>query len=93
MAPRKSDRKSVAPSSLNPALAQLLGKMRDGGVEPVPEGWRTVAQLAAEWGISISTARYHLTRLVAAGLAECHMYRIQFGRTATADIHHYRILG
>jgi len=93
MAARKSNGKSVAPAGLNPALAQLLGKMRDGGVEPVPAGWHTVTELATDWGISTSTARYHVTRLVAAGLAECHMYRIRSGRMATADIHHYRILG
>jgi len=83
----------VASPCLNPALAQLLGKMRDGGVEAVPTGWRTVAELATEWGISSSTARYHLTRLVAAGLAEMRIYRVRSGRMATADIHHYRILG
>jgi len=83
----------VAPASLNPALAQLLGKMRDGGVEAVPAGWHTVTAMAAQWSISSSTARYHLTRLVAAGLAEMRIYRVRSGRMATADIHHYRILG
>ena len=69
MAARKSDGKSVANAQLNPALAELLGRLRDGGVEVVPDGWRTVTALATQWGTSISTARYQLTRLVAAGLA------------------------
>jgi len=30
---------------------------------------------------------------VAAGLAEMRIYRVRSGRMATADIHHYRILG
>jgi len=92
MAPRKSNGKSVAPASLNPALAELLGRLRDGGVEAVPAGWHTVTAMAAQWGISSSTARYHLTRLVSAGMAEVRTYRIRSGRMATADIHHYRIL-
>ena len=83
----------MAAAGLNPALAQLLGKMRDGGVESVPAGWHTVTAMAAQWCISSSTARYHLARLVAAGLAEMRIYRVRSGRMATADIHHYRILG
>jgi DNA-binding transcriptional ArsR family regulator len=82
----------VANAGLNPALAELLGRLRDGGVEAVPAGWHTVTAMAALWGISISTARYHLTRLVAAGLAEMRVYRVRCGRMATADIHHYRLL-
>jgi hypothetical protein len=82
----------VASTGLNPALAELLGRLRDGGVEAVPDGWHTVTAMATQWGISISTSRYHLTRLVAAGLAEMRIYRVRSGRMATADIHHYRIL-
>ena len=92
MAARKSDGKKVASPCLNPALADLLDRLRDGGVEVVPSGWHTVTAMAAQWGISISTTRYHLTRLVAAGLAEMRIYRVRSGRMATADIHHYRLL-
>jgi len=92
MAPRKSNGKSVASPCLNPALAQLLGRLRDGGVEAVPTGWRTVTELATEWAISTPTARYHLRRLLAAGLAEVREYRIRSGHMAVASVHHYRLL-
>jgi hypothetical protein len=92
MAARKSNGKRLANAQLNPALAELLGRLRDGGVEAVPDGWHTVTAMAAEWGISISTSRYHLTRLVTAGLAEMRTYRVRCGRMATADIYHYRLL-
>jgi len=92
MAPRKSDGKRLANAPLNPALAQLLGRLRDGGVEAVPEGWQTVTALATQWGISTPTARYHLRRLLAAGLAEVREYRIPSGNMAVASVHHYRLL-
>lgn len=82
----------MAPACLNPALAQLLGKMRDGGVDTVPAGWQTVTQLAIEWQISVPTARYHLKRLLAAELVEARSYRIPSGNMAVASVQHYRLL-
>lgn len=92
MVARKPNRKRVASPCLNPALAQLLGLMRDGGVEAVPDGWLTVTALATQWGISSPTARYHLRRLLAAGLVEVRQYRIPSGNMAVASVQHYRLL-
>ena len=92
MASRKPDRKSVASTGLNPTLAKLLSKLRDGGVECVPDGWQKVADIAAEWKISTATARHHLRRLLTAGLAEMRTFRVRSGNMATADVRHYRIM-
>lgn len=82
----------MASPCLNPALAQLLGRMRDGGVDTVPAGWKTVTQLAMEWQISVPTARHHLKRLLAAELVEDRSYRIPSGNMAVASVQHYRLL-
>lgn len=82
----------MAPTCLNPELNKLLGKMRDGGVDTVPTGWQTVAQLAIEWQISVPTARHHLKRLLAAELVEARSYRIPSGNMAVASVQHYRLL-
>ena len=92
MAARKSNGPNVASPCLNPALAQLLGRMRDGGVDTVPAGWHTVTQLAMEWQISVPTARHHLKRLLAAQLVEVRDYRIHSGNMAVASVQHYRLL-
>lgn len=81
----------MASACLNPTLNTLLTKMRDGGIEQVPAGWRTVAELATEWQITQPTARYHVTRLVAAGMMEMREFRIGSGNLAVQSIRHYRL--
>jgi DNA-binding transcriptional ArsR family regulator len=82
----------VAPASLNPALAQLLEKMRDGGADVVPAGWKTVTAWATEWKISQPTARYHLKRMLAAKMVEEREWRVQSGYMAVQNVKHYRLL-
>lgn len=73
--------------------AQLLIALRDAlkcHQEEVPDGWKTIHQLAEEWGFSVS----HTGRLVGMGvrkgLIEVKRFRISNGNRGVFPIQHYR---
>lgn len=82
----------MAPTCLNPELNKLLSRMRDGGADVVPAGWKTVTTWATEWKISQPTARYHLKRMLAAKMVEEREWRVQSGYMAVQNVKHYRLL-
>ena len=78
--------------SLNPALRELLTKIQRGKADVVPPGWRIASEWATEWGITGSTARHHLKRMVDNGLMECREFRVPSGNNAKFTLRHYKLL-
>jgi hypothetical protein len=73
--------------------AQLLTALRDAlkcRHEEVPDGWKTVHQLAEEWGFSVSHASRLITMGVRKGLIECRRFRITNGNRGVFPVQHYR---
>ena len=76
---------------LNPALKDLLAKIQRGKADVVPAGWMIASEWAAEWGITGSTARHHLKRMVDSGLMECREFRVPSGNNAKFTLRHYKL--
>jgi len=91
MAARKSNRRKLEAPKLNRTLRDLLSRLHRSGEDPVPDGFKTASQWAAEWRISTSTARYHVIRMTAAGMMERKLFRILTANGASYEIAHYAI--
>lgn len=70
-------------------LSDLVRALADGGIEPVPDGWHTMAELAREAGKSIPRASEVIRRGIAAGLVEVRTFRIRSG-SKVYPVPHYR---
>jgi hypothetical protein len=77
----------------DPDLAKWCAALAEPSVpaEPVPAGWFTVAHLAAEMRLDISTVSERLRRRITAGQAESKRFRILTGR-GVYPVPHYRLL-
>jgi predicted transcriptional regulator len=77
----------------DPDLAAWCAALAEPSVaaEPVPAGWFTVADLAAEMRLDISTISQRLRRRITAGQAESQRFRILTGR-GVYPVPHYRLL-
>jgi hypothetical protein len=70
-------------------LAKLARALDDSGIEPVPHGWHTIAELAREAGKSIPRTSEVIRRAIAAGLVEVRTFRIRSG-SKVYPVPHYR---
>ena len=73
--------------------AKLLTALRDavkGCTDVVPEGWKTVQQLADEWQFSVSHTSRLITMGVRKGLIEVKRFRITNGNRGVFPVQHYR---
>jgi predicted transcriptional regulator len=78
------------PATANDWLAVLsMASARTPDV--VPAGYKTIDQLAAETGASITTTRTRIRAAVKAGAVECQKFNVQSGQK-TYPTSHYRIL-
>lgn len=73
-------------------LAELSKALMTNGAETVPNGWKTVSELAAESGKSICRAGEIVRAAVRAGLLEQRTFRISAGNRVCA-IKHFRKVG
>ena len=73
--------------------AELLKQLRlaiANQPEPVPEGFKTSAQWADEWGITNNAAGIILSRSTKIGMMECKKFRVMSGSRGVYPIQHYR---
>ena len=70
-------------------LARLAAALDDKAAEAVPDGWRTMTQIAADSGKSVPRASEVIRRAVAAGLVEVRAFRIRSGGKIY-PVPHYR---
>lgn len=70
-------------------LARLAAALDENGVEEVPDGWRTMADLARAAGKSVPRASEIARRALAAGLLETRTFRIRTGGKVY-PVPHYR---
>jgi len=73
--------------------SKLLTALRDalkGHQEEVPDGWKTVQQLADEWQFSVSHTSRLITMGVRKGLIEVKRFRITNGNRGVFPVQHYR---
>lgn len=73
--------------------SQLLTALRDalkGREDVVPEGWKTVHQLADEWQFSVSHTSRLITMGVRKGFVEARRFRIINGNRGVFPVQHYR---
>lgn len=61
-------------------------------VDPVPDGWKTIKQIAKELGKTDGHASKAVFRLVSLGLAERKSYRSLIPSGGSRMIPHYRLL-
>ena len=74
--------------------AELLRQLRlaiANQPEPVPEGFKTAAQWADDWGITINAAGIVLCRAVKKGLVETKRFRVISGLRGVYPVTHYRL--
>lgn len=72
--------------------AQLLKSLKEAIAcqpETVPKGWKTMTQLAAEWGTSVSHAIRLIRKGIDIGTIEQRKFRIQNGRRGVYPTWHY----
>ena len=82
--PEKSPKKTA-----NDWLDAMMQEQIIGGrPEIVPEGWLTLSQICAKTGISQTTVRARLIRLIEMGKMECRLFRIFTGKQ-TIPVKHY----
>ena len=63
------------------------------GIDPPPDGWKTVRQIAQEIGKTKGYASKIIFRLLKLGLAEKKSYRVLIPKSKTGRmIPHYRLL-
>lgn len=75
--------------------AELLRQLRlaiANQPEAVPDGFKTAAQWADEWGITINAAGIVLCRAVKKGLVETIKFRVVSGSRGVYPIMHYRLI-
>lgn len=75
--------------------AELLRQLRlaiANQPEEVPEGFKTAAQWADEWGITINAAGIVLSRSAKKGLVETIKFRVVSGSRGVYPIMHYRLI-
>lgn len=73
--------------------SKLLTALRDalkGRHEEVPDGWKTVHQLADEWQFSVSHTSRLITMGVRKGFIEARRFRITNGNRGVFPVQHYR---
>ena len=73
--------------------AKLLKSLKEAIAcqpEPVPDGWKTMAQLASDWGTSVSHAIRLIRKGIDIGTVEQRKFRIQNGRRGVYPTWHYR---
>jgi DNA-binding GntR family transcriptional regulator len=81
--------KKAPKKTANDWLAAMMQEHIIGGrPEIVPEGWLTLAQICAKTGISQTTIRTRLIKLIEAGKMECRLFRIFTGKQ-TIPVKHY----
>ena len=71
---------------------KLLKSLKDAIAcqpEQVPKGWKTMAQLASEWGTSVSHAIRLIRKGIDLGTVEQRRFRIQNGRRGVYPTWHY----
>ena len=71
------------------AIDNLIEALAAGGIDTVPDGWQTMAQLAADAGKSIPRTSEIVRRAVSAGLVEVRTFRIRSG-SKVYPVPHYR---
>jgi hypothetical protein len=69
--------------------AKLLSEAVAAGVERVPTGWKTSAQIAVETGKSRRVASANIKTLVESGRVEVRTFTIKTGQL-TRKVPHYR---
>jgi predicted transcriptional regulator len=72
--------------------AKLLKSLKEAIAcqpETVPKGWKTMSQLATEWGISIAHAIRLIRKGIDMGTVEQRKFRIQNGRRGVYPTWHY----
>jgi len=75
--------------------AELLRQLRlaiANQPEPVPEGFKTSAQWADEWGITDNAAGIVLGKGVKKGIVETMRLRVMSGSRGVYPIMHYRLI-
>lgn len=70
-------------------LADLSAALADGGIEPVPIGWKTAKQLSTEYGYQSAQTRRIILGALEAGLMESRTFRIRTG-ARVYPVPHYR---
>jgi hypothetical protein len=84
--------KKLAKNVTDPSLAAWCAALAQPSIaaEAVPAGWFTVADLAAEMRLDISTVSQRLRRRITAGQAESRRFRILTGR-GVYPVPHYKL--
>jgi hypothetical protein len=67
---------------------KALREARLGGSENVPKGWKTVRQLADEFGLQRPQTYTNLERMLSAGKTEKKNFRISVGSLVRATPHY-----
>jgi hypothetical protein len=69
------------------ALQEIQRTLREK-TDPVPEGFFTVKELAAQWGKSISQTTKLITSATEEGLTEMAMFKVNVGYVSRATAHY-----
>lgn len=80
-------RPNLIPTDWKAAIATL----RTDSAEAIPDGFKTIKQIAAELGVCRRHAFDGVSRLVLAGMAEVRPFRLPVGNGGTRPVPHYRL--
>ena len=80
-------RPKLIPSDWKAAVAS----MRTDSAEAVPDGFKTIRQIAAELGVVRRHAWEKVNRLMECGKVEVRPFRVPVGGGGTRPVPHYRL--
>ena len=69
----------------------LLNSALSGKPDMVPAGYKTVSQLANQWGLSYSHCSRRLREGVIAGIVSVKKFRVHNGQRGLYPVPHYRL--
>jgi len=72
-------------------LKELAQALSEGGIDKVPEGWKTARQYASESGVGVAHASGLLKTATEAGMVERKRFRVRAGSVIKAVLHYRKV--